>query len=223
MQASTPSSSPSPSALIGLVAGVVIAIGAFLPWAKETALGNAENAAGFDGWEGKVCLIAGAGIAIRSFLAMRQGRTRQIATAVLIGGIIATGVAVYTAVTAKDQFRDALASELVSQGVLPDEATASTAVQAAIDDGQVTVSISFGLYVVIIGGVAAIAAGAMGLTSKPVSTPSGGVPAGLADPSGGFSSPAGGFGSPAPTPSAPSAPPPGEALPPPEGPPSSTP
>jgi hypothetical protein len=223
MQASTAPSSPSPSALIGVVAGVVIAIGAFLPWAKETALGNSENAAGFDGWEGKVCLIAGAGIAIRSFLAMRQGRTRQIATAVLIGGIIATGVAVYTAVTAKDQFHDALVSELVSQGIVPDEATASTAVQAAIDDGRVTVSISFGLYVVIIGGVAAIVAGAMGLTAKPVSTPSVGVPAGLADPSGGFSSPAGGFGSP---PSTPSVAAPGDTSPPPappEGPPSSMP
>ena len=158
MQASTSSSTSSPAPLIGIVAGIVIAIGAFLPWAKETALGNSQTAAGFDGWEGKVCLIAGAGIAIGSFVAMRQGRVRQIAAVLLIGGIIATGVAAYTAVTAKDQFHDALVSELVSQGIVPDEATADTAVQAAIDGGQVTVSISFGLYVVIFGGVAAIAA-----------------------------------------------------------------
>jgi hypothetical protein len=229
MQASTSSSTSSPAPLIGIVAGVVIAIGAFLPWAKETALGNSETAAGFDGWEGKVCLIAGVGIAIRSFVAMRQGRTRQIAAAVLIGGIIATGVAAYTAVTAKDQFHDALVSELVSQGIVPDEATASTAVQAAIDGGQVTVSISFGLYVVIFGGIAAMAAGAMALTAGPVSTPSAGVPAGPADPSAGFGAPAGGFDSqPPPTPSAPAAPAPGETLPPPEpsppeGPPTSMP
>jgi len=161
MQASTSSStSSSPAPLIGIVAGIVIAIGAFLPWAKETALGNSQTAAGFDGWEGKVCLIAGVGIAIGSFVAMRQGRARQIAAGLLIGGIIATGVAAYTAVTAEDQFHDALVSELVSQGIVPDEATADTAVQAAIDGGQVTVSISFGLYVVIFGGIAAVAAGA---------------------------------------------------------------
>ena len=200
MQASTSSSTSSPAPLIGIVAGIVIAIGAFLPWAKETALGNSETAAGFDGWEGKVCLIAGVGIVIRSFVAMRQGRIRQIAAALMIGGIIATGVAAYTAVTAKDQFHDALVSELVSQGILPDETTASTAVQAAIDAGQVTVSISFGLYVVIFGGVAAIAAGAMALAAGPVTTPSAGVPAGPADPSGGSGSPAGGFGSPPPCP-----------------------
>jgi len=218
MQASTSSStSSSPAPLIGIVAGIVIAIGAFLPWAKETALGNSQTAAGFDGWEGKVCLIAGVGIAIGSFVAMRQGRARQIAAGLLIGGIIATGVAAYTAVTAKDQFHDALVSELVSQGIVPDEATADTAVQAAIDGGQVTVSISFGLYVVIFGGVAAIAAGAMALTAGPVSTPSTGVPGDPGDPSAGFSAPAGGFGSPPPpTPSAPAAPAPGETLPPPE-------
>jgi hypothetical protein len=219
MQASTSSSTSSPAPLIGIVAGIVIAIGAFLPWAKETALGNSETAAGFDGWEGKVCLIAGVGIAIRSFVAMRQGRIRQVAAAVLIGGIIATGVAVYTAVTAEDQFHDALVSELVSQGIVPDESTASAAVQTAIDNGQVTVSISFGLYVVIFGGIAAVVAGAMALNAGAAPTLSAGVLAGPADPSGGFGAPAGEFGSPPSTPSAPGAPAPGETFPPPEPPP----
>jgi len=213
----TKSSSPSPSALIGIVAGVVIAIGAFLPWATGTAFGASDSAAGFDGWEGKVCLIAGAGIAIRSFLAMKQGRTRQIAAAVLIGGLVVTGVGVYTAMTAKDQLRDAIVSELVSQGIMPDEATALSAVQGAIDAGQIEVSIAFGLYLVILGGIAAIAAGAMALSAKPASAPSAGVPAGLGDPSG-FGAPAGGFAAPPPTsqtlppveaaPPAPPAPPP---------------
>jgi hypothetical protein len=222
MQTST-SSSPAPSALIGIVAGIVIAIGAFLPWATGTAFGTSDSASGIDGWEGKVCLIAGVGIAIRSFLAMKQSRTRQIAAAVLIGGVIVTGVAVYTAVTVKDKLRDSIVSELVAQGIAPDEATALTAVQGAIDAGQIEVSIAFGLYVVIVGGIAAIGAGAMALSAKPVSTPSAGVPADLA-------APAGGFGSPPPTPSAPLAPPagtlpPSEPMPPtpPDAPPSSMP
>lgn len=222
MQTST-SSSPSPSALLGIVAGIVIAIGSFLPWATGTAFGTSESAKGFDGWEGKVCLIAGAGIAIRSFLAMKQGRTRQIAAAILIGGLIATGVSAYTAVTAKDQLRDSLVSELVSQGIIPDEATARAAVQQAIDAGQIEVSLAFGLFVVIAGGVAAIAAGAMAFAAEPAPMPAAGVPAG------GFGSPAGGFGSSpsaAPVAPAPSEPlPPSEPMPPtpPEPPPSSVP
>ena len=202
MQTSSTSSSPSPSALLGIVAGIVIAIGSFLPWATGTAFGTSESAKGFDGWEGKVCLIAGAGIAIRSFLAMKRGRTRQIAAAILIGGLVATGVSAYTAVTAKSQLRDSLVSELVSQGIIPDEATARAAVQQAIDAGQIDVSLSFGLFVVIIGGVAAIAAGAMAFTAKPSPMPSAGVPAG-------------GFGSPPPAvPAAPVAPGPAVPLPP---------
>lgn len=222
MQTNTSSTSPSPSALIGIVAGVVIAIGAFLPWAKGTAFGTSDSAAGFDGWEGKVCLIAGAGIAIRSFLAMQQGRTRQIAAAILIGGLVVTGVGVYTAMSVKDELRDAIVSELVSQGIMPDEATALTAVQGAIDAGQIEVSIAFGLYLVILGGIAAIAAGAMALGAKPASAPSAGVPAGLGDVTSGFGSPAGGFAAPPPTSQTL---PPVEAAPPapPEPPPSSAP
>ena len=217
----TTSSSPSPPALIGIVAGVVIAIGAFLPWATGTAFGTSDTASGFEGWEGKVCLIAGVGIAIRSFLALQQGRTRQIAAAILIGGLVVTGVGVYTAMSVKDELRDAIVSELVSQGIMPDEATATTAVQGAIDAGQIDVSIAFGLYLVILGGIAAIAAGAMALSAKPA-TPSAGVPAGLGDTSSGFGAPAGGFDSPPPTSQTL---PPGEVPPPapPEAPPSSTP
>jgi hypothetical protein len=207
--------------MIGIVAGIVIAIGAFLPWATATAFGESESAAGFDGWEGKVCLIAGAGIAIRSFLAMKQGRTRQVAVAILIGGLIATGVGVYTAVTAKDQLRDSLVDEVVAQGIMPDETAAAAAVDQAMDSGQIKVSIAFGLYLVIAASLAAIGAGVMALNAKdPVPTAAG--------------APAGGFGAPpmsAPAPAT-SAPAPTETLPsvaepmppaPPEDPPSAAP
>jgi hypothetical protein len=191
---SRPEKSRSLAPIIGIVAGIMVAIGVFLPWAKASASGLSESASGISGWEGKVCLIAAAAIVIRSFMSMKQGWTRQLAVAILIGGLVVTAVSVYTATTATSQVGDSVVDELLSQGVVSDEAAAQAAVDQAMDAGLIQVSVLFGLYLVIAGGVLSIAAGATAFAGAPSTqaTPAGfdtpAVPVGGTSPEPGHAS-----------------------------------
>jgi len=81
---------------------------------------------------------------------------------VILAGIVGGGIGMYDALTAKDSVLDAAAEELAPTfGASAQQVR--TVLDQAIDAGQLSVSISIGLYVVIAGGVVALAGGILGL------------------------------------------------------------
>jgi hypothetical protein len=85
-----------------------------------------------------------------------------LAVAMILAGIVGGGIGLYDALTAKDNVLDAAAEELAPTfGVSAQQVR--TVLDQAIDAGQLSVSISIGLYVVIGGGVVALAGGILGL------------------------------------------------------------
>jgi hypothetical protein len=138
------------AATLALAGGVAAGVGSFLAWAEISAGPFTEQAKGIDGWEGKATLIAGivmAGGAVRVFL-QRPRASSGLALRGVLGGIVALGVALYTAATARDQLVDAAETQL-SRGQ----------VERALDSGLLELSLAFGLFVVIAGGIQGLLGG----------------------------------------------------------------
>jgi hypothetical protein len=155
------------AASLTLAGGVAAGVGSFLTWAEITAGPISEQASGISGWEGKATLIAGlvlVAAAIRVFTGAMDAPSRLRPSA-FVGGLVAAGVGLYTAVTAKEQLLDAAEAELPR-----------SVVQDALDSGLLELSISLGLFAVIAGG----ALGVLGaLVSLGVREPGAGSGSGL--------------------------------------------
>ena len=97
----------------------------------------------------------------------------MLAVLVILAGIVGGGIGLYDALTAKDSVLDAAAEELAPTfGASAEQVR--LALDQAIDAGQLSVSISIGLYVVIAGGVVALIGGILGLrgsTAEPAAAP----------------------------------------------------
>ena len=94
-----------------------------------------------------------------------MGAKKAMAVIAIVAGLIAGGVAVYDAVTAKERVLDEAASQVASSaGVSKTEARAF--LDQAVDSGQVGISLSFGIFVVMAGGVLGLIGGVMGLRSS---------------------------------------------------------
>jgi hypothetical protein len=132
-----------------------------LPWAEISAGPFTEQAKGIDGWEGKAAIIAGA-VMVTGGIRVLAGSHRAMARlrpGAAIGGLVAAGVGVYTAVTIRDQLVDAAATELPR-----------VEVERALDNGLLQLTIAIGLYLVIAGGIQGILAAlvAFGARNDPV-------------------------------------------------------
>jgi hypothetical protein len=164
-------------AVLAIVGGVLLAIGSFLPWAALSGVIEG-SASGTDGTDGKVTLIAGIVALGCGVLAMRAGR-RLLAILAILAGLLGAGIGLYDALTAEDSIRDDFTNQLVEQtGLSPAEGKA--AVDAAIDSGELSISISVGLYVVIGGGLLALVGGILLLGGKGASSAAPAEPAGFA-------------------------------------------
>src|SRR5262245_36437422 len=151
--------------VLALAGGVAAVVGSFLPWAEVSAGPFTEQARGIDGWEGKAAIVAGivmivAGARVLSGASRALMRMRPGAA---IGGLVAFGVGLYTALTAREQLLDA------AQGQLP-----RAEVERALDSGLLELSIAIGLIVVIAGGAQGIVAALLSIcasdaTAAPVS------------------------------------------------------
>jgi hypothetical protein len=142
---------------LALAGGVLAVVGSFLPWAEISAGPFTEQAKGIDGWEGKAAIIAGAVMVaggIRVLAGSHQAMAR-LRPGAAIGGLVAAGVGVYTAVTIRDQLVDAAATELPR-----------VEVERALDNGLLQLSIAIGLYLVIAGGIQGIVAALVALGSR---------------------------------------------------------
>lgn len=147
--------------VLALIGGALLAIGSFLAWAEVSGGGVSTSAAGIDGTDGWITLIAGLVAIAVSLVALRAGR-RMLAVLAIVAGLVGGGVGVYDALTAEDSVLDAAAEEIAPQfGASAEEVR--VLLDEAIDAGQLSISISIGLYMVIAGGVLAIVGGVLQL------------------------------------------------------------
>jgi uncharacterized membrane protein (TIGR02234 family) len=147
--------------ILGIVGGALMALGSFLAWAEVSGGGTTVTAKGVDGSDGYITLVAGL-VAIVAGIVMARGTKRVLAVLVILAGIVGSGIGLYDAVTAKDSVLDAAAEELAPTfGASAEQVR--TALDQAIDAGQLSVAISIGLYLVIAGGVVALVGGILGL------------------------------------------------------------
>jgi hypothetical protein len=90
---------------------------------------------------------------------MTRQPKRMLAILAVLAGLIGGGVGLYDALTAKDSVLDTFAEEIATAtpGASVEEIRA--VLDLAIDSGGLSVSISFGLYIVIGGGALALVGG----------------------------------------------------------------
>jgi len=147
--------------ILAIAGGALLAVGSFLAWAEVSGQGQSVTASGMDGSDGYVTLVAGL-VAIVAGIVLSRANKRLLAVLVILAGIVGGGIGLYDALTAKDRVLDEAAEALAPTfGVPADQVR--TVLDQAIDAGELGVSISIGLYVVIAGGGVALVGGILGL------------------------------------------------------------
>lgn len=165
---------PSTAMILGIIAGIALAIGSFLTWATvsvnfdkiATALGidptqippdvRAQGTASVTGWkggDGKWTLVAGIVVAVAAVLLAKVSSRRVVGIVMIVGGVVGGGLALYDATIQKNDVIDDAASTFAGIG-LP----------GTLRD-YFSLSIGIGIWLCIVGGVVAIVAGVMALTS----------------------------------------------------------
>lgn len=186
-----------PGAIVLVIGGALMSVGAFLTWltakldltavaaaVKEQigidistvpSFANSQasfSAAGTKGWEGKLALIVGIVALVIGILLIVATMSASVASRIgLVTGVIGILVAVEAMLTKSsgiDSAKAASAGSLAGSGLTP-----------SIFDNAFKVSVGIGLYVTILGGVLAIVGGIM-LAGKekaaPMSAPMSGTP-----------------------------------------------
>jgi len=190
---------------MAVAGGLLAVIGSFLSWATASAGQFTVSAKGIDGWEGKATIFGGIVLLIGGIAAFRTGSADPLKRPGLLGGIVATGVGTYTAVTAKDQVIDGAASEIAKTLSIGLE-QARAAVNQAVDSGVLKIALDVGLFMVIAGGVIGIVAGLLAIFTKTPPAPALPAAAGGVGLTGWAAPPAPGTPSPAPSSGDPTAP-----------------
>jgi hypothetical protein len=154
-------------ALFAIVGGA-LAAGSFLDWANLSGAGQQVSAKGTDGSDGYITLVAGIILilyGVAGLIGNGMGTKKAMAMIAIVTGLVLGGVAAYDAVTAKTVLRDQAASQVASNAGVS-KAQARAFLDQAVDSGQVVISLSFGLFVVIAGGVLGTLGGVIGLASS---------------------------------------------------------
>ena len=159
------SSQGAAAGALALAGGLVVVIGSFLSWAKASAGAFGVSAKGIDGWEGKATIVGGLLLLVGGITALSRGSGATLKRLGLIGGLGAAGVAIYTAVTAKDQVVEGASSAIARQLGIPVE-QARAAVQQAIETGALKIALEIGIYLVIAGGLVGLVAGVIAFVSS---------------------------------------------------------
>ena len=156
----------SVAGVLALVGGGAAVVGSFLPWAEVSAGPFTQQFKGVDGWEGKAAVVAGL-VMIVAGTRVVAGSDQAIARmrpGAAIGGLVAFGVGLYTALTARGQLLDA------AQGRLP-----RAEVERALDGDLLELSLAIGLIIVIAGGAQGIVAALLSIgVSEPAPPPASG-------------------------------------------------
>lgn len=163
-----------PGPILGIVGGAMLVIGSLLTWATVSFnVENIANALGVDPSilpaeslgsksvtgtkvsDGKIALVCGIIVVLAAVILIAVAGARVLAAAVLmVGGLAGGGIALYDGINGKD--------DAISEG-------ARAFTQAGLP-GDVksffNVSIGIGIWICVIGGIAAIVAGLMVLMQK---------------------------------------------------------
>jgi hypothetical protein len=159
----------SPAPIAGILAiggGVLLALGSFLAWAEVSGGGTSVTASGIDGSDGWITLICGLLVLFAGVMLLRAGGRRAVAIVAVAAGLVGGGVGLYDALTAKDRVLDDAAEELAGQFGATAEAV-RTILDEAIEAGELGISISIGLYMVIAGGALGVVGGILGMRRAP--------------------------------------------------------
>ena len=151
--------------ILAITGGALLAVGSFLPWAEVSGGGTSVTAQGIDDSYGYFTLAAGS-FALVVGVVMTRGAQRELAALAVLAGLVGGGVGLYEALTIKDSVLDAAAEQLVPSFGLSSEQVRA-ALDQAIETGQLSLSISIGLYAVIAGGVVALVGGIVALGGSP--------------------------------------------------------
>lgn len=155
--------------VLAVVGGALAGVGSFLAWARVSAQGLDVSAKGTDGSDGWITLVAAVVLIACGLLAFRGAGRRAVAVLAILAGLVAGGVALYDALTAKDTIIDKTAEQVAGPlGV--SKADAVTLINQAIDAGQIDLSLAFGIYLVIGGGAVGLVGGALMLGGKTTTT-----------------------------------------------------
>ncbi len=166
MRRANGSARPSFGPGLMIVGGSLAGLGSFLAWAKLEAGPDSATAKGVDGSDGYVTLVAGLVIVVCGLVSVARPR-RSLAILAIVGGIGAAGIGLYDAVTAEDSAIDALASELAG-GFGVSESQATALLREAVDQGLVSITLRYGIYLVIGGGALGIVGGAVQMARRDV-------------------------------------------------------
>lgn len=162
MQESTAGRSTPIAAILAIAGGALLAIGSFLAWAEVSGSGTSVTASGTDGTDGWITFASGLVVLAAGAILMRGSGRRALAIVAIVAALIGGGVGLYDALTAKDRVLDDAAEELAgSFGGTAEEVRAL--LDQAIDAGEIGISISLGLYIVIAGGALGIVGGVMAM------------------------------------------------------------
>jgi len=162
MQESTAGRSTPIAAILAIAGGALLAIGSFLAWAEVSGSGTSVTASGTDGTDGWITFASGLVVLAAGAILMRGSGRRALAIVAIVAALIGGGVGLYDALTAKDRVLDDAAEELAgSFGGTAEEVRAL--LDQAIDAGEIGISISLGLYIVIAGGVLGMIGGVMAM------------------------------------------------------------
>jgi len=155
------------AAILGLVGGGIMIVGSFLAWAEVSGGGTSVTAKGTDGNDGWITVAAGGVLVLVGIAWLVRGAGKKaLAVLAILAGLVGGGVGLYDAVTAKDSTLDGAAEELAVQFGQP-VSDVRALLDQAIDAGQISISLSIGIYLVIAGGAIGIVGGIVGLRGRP--------------------------------------------------------
>jgi hypothetical protein len=152
---------------LAVVGGTVASIGSFLTWADATLGPASFSAKGIDGWEGKATVVGGVLLLVAGISAFvgTQGARERLGAWATIGGLVAAGVGIYTALTAHEQVVSSAADEISRETGI--SAIARTSIEAALNRGLLGLDLQIGLYLVVAGGVIGLIAGVLAIVARP--------------------------------------------------------
>lgn len=184
---------PSAAAGLTILGGVLMAIGAILPFAKVEA-GElpipSQTVGGLDTADGK--LFLGVGIALLVLGALLWvGRSRGLRMTAAVLTVLAAGFMLYAAIVDITGIEDESLDAIAEAGAAQTAGVSVEQVRNALDEFNVSVNTGIGLYIVLLGSAVGVVGGLLGLLAKapapvmpPAPPPPGPPPAPMEPPTG---------------------------------------
>lgn len=149
--------------LLALPGGVLLGIGSFLVWATVSGGGQPVTARGVDASLGIMTLAAGF-VAIGVGIVMVRPPPELVGTLAafaIFAGVVGCGIGTYGALTIQDSILNAAAKRLAPS--FGSTTRARALLDQAVEAGRIRFTVGIGVYIVIAGGVVALAGGIAGL------------------------------------------------------------